>query len=232
MEKKNWFQAIVALVLVVAAGAMLLLAISHFKSYDRTVAVRGLCVREVKADRAIYPIVFNEVGNDLSAVAASAQTKSQRVVKFLKDNGFEDSEISVSSPKVSDNQANSYSSNAINRYSIKVTVTVFTKKVDEVLALAEKQTELINEGIAISGESWESPVEYIFEGLNDIKPAMIEEANKNAYKSAEQFAKDSHSRVGKIKDAVQGLFSIEDRDSYTPYIKEVRVVTSVTYYLR
>ena len=60
---------------------------------------------------------------------------------------------------------------------------------------------------------------------------MIEQATKNAREAAEKFAKDSESKLGKIKSAQQGLFSIEDRDSNTPYIKEVRVVTTVDYYL-
>ena len=65
----------------------------------------------------------------------------------------------------------------------------------------------------------------------EIKPEMIEEATRNAREAAEKFAKDSQSELGKIQSATQGLFSIEDRDQYTPYIKKVRVVTSVNYFL-
>ena len=60
---------------------------------------------------------------------------------------------------------------------------------------------------------------------------MIEEATRNAREAAEKFAKDSDSKLGKIKTAQQGLFTIEDRDSYTPYIKKVRVVTTVDFFL-
>ena len=76
------------------------------------------------------------------------------------------------------------------------------------------------------------PMRFKFEGLNEIKPGMIEEATKNAREVGEKFAKDSGSRLGKIKTANQGTFSITDRDSNTPEIKKVRVVTSVTYYLK
>ena len=94
------------------------------------------------------------------------------------------------------------------------------------------QQELLKKGVAIGGNSYENQTEYQYTNLNSLKPEMIEEANKNARAAAEQFAKDSHSRLGKIKDAQHGLFSIEDRDSYTPSVKKVRVVTYVTYYLR
>ena len=60
---------------------------------------------------------------------------------------------------------------------------------------------------------------------------MIAEATKNAREAANKFAEDSESKLGKIKSAYQGQFSIEDRDNYTPYIKTVRVVTTLTYFL-
>ena len=48
---------------------------------------------------------------------------------------------------------------------------------------------------------------------------------------AEKIARDSDSRLGKIKSARQGKFTLFDRDSSTPYIKKVRVVSTVEYYL-
>lgn len=60
---------------------------------------------------------------------------------------------------------------------------------------------------------------------------MIAEATKNARSAAEQFAHDSNSKVGKIKNATQGLFSIEDAAPGLEYRKNVRVVTTVVYEL-
>ena len=59
---------------------------------------------------------------------------------------------------------------------------------------------------------------------------MIEEATRNAREAADKFAKDSGSDLGKIRQATRGVFSIEDRDQYSPYIKNVGVVTSVSYF--
>ena len=95
-----------------------------------------------------------------------------------------------------------------------------------------EQTELLKQGIAITGGDYRYNVTYEFTGLNEIKPAMIEEATRNARVAAEKFAKDSDSKLGKIRDAYQGQFTITDRDSNTPYIKNVRVVTTVNYYLK
>ena len=111
-------------------------------------------------------------------------------------------------------------------------MTVCSDRVDSVLALMDRQQELLRKGVVVIGGSWENPVEFRYEALNELKPSMIEEATKNAREVGQKFASDSGSRLGKIKTASQGVFSIENRDSNTPYIKKVRVVTSVTYYLK
>ena len=181
----------------------------------------------------IWPFAFTVVGNDLNGVYAELERNSATIKEFLISGGLSESEITVSVPSVSDKYAYEYGSNdRAYRYFCKNTVTVCTENVDAVLALMPRQSELLKKGIIGSGNSWENQIEFRFEGLNAIKPEMIEDATKNAREAAEKFAKDSDSRLGKIKTANQGTFTISDRDSNTPYIKKVRVVSSVTYYLK
>jgi hypothetical protein len=128
--------------------------------------------------------------------------------------------------------ANEYGNNdRLYRYVTTNVITVCTKDVDKVLSLMKTQSSLIKKGITISANDWENPIEFKFEGLNELKPGMVEEATKNARETAEKFAKDSDSKLGKIKTASQGTFTINNRDSNTPEIKIVRIVTYVTYYL-
>jgi hypothetical protein len=112
-----------------------------------------------------------------------------------------------------------------------VVTTVASKNVDRVREIMGKQGELLKQGIAFSGDDYRYRKIYSFNGLNEIKPTMIDEANKNARAAAEKFATDSESKLGKIKTATQGQFSISDRDENTPFIKNVRVVTNVQYFL-
>ena len=84
----------------------------------------------------------------------------------------------------------------------------------------------------ITEEYGSNMVKYEFAGLNDIKPEMVEESTKNARATAEKFAKDSDSELGKIRRATQGQFSISNRDNNTPYIKNVRVVSTIEYYIK
>jgi hypothetical protein len=160
-------------------------------------------------------------------------TSTKAIVKFLESNGIAKEEISIAPPEVIDMQAERYGNRDIAyRYNATSVITVTSKNVDKVRKLMSEQAELLKQGIAISGGDYRYNVVYEFTGLNDVKPQMIEEATKNARAAAEKFAKDSDSSLGKIRNASQGQFSISDRDVNTPYIKSIRVVTTVNYYLR
>lgn len=218
---------------LIVMGLMIPKAVGEFRSFDRTVNVKGLCEREVKADRVIWPIVYKVMADDIQTIYSQTDDNNEAILGFLKSGGVSAEEISVSTPVVSDKYANEYGGNdRAYRYIATNIITVYTDEVDKVLALMASQSELLKRGIVTAANSWENPVEFKFEALNEIKPEMIEEATKNAREAAEKFAKDSDSRLGKIKTANQGTFTISNRDSNTPYIKNVRVVTSVSYYLK
>lgn len=198
---------------------------------DRYVSVKGLCEKEVKADKVIYPIKYLVLGNDIQEVSAQVNAKNDILSAYLRENGIAADEITFSAPIVTDTRTE-YGERKPYNYSVKMTVTVCTGKVDIVRGLISRQGDLMGKGIVTVSNEWENNVQYSFNGLNDIKPEMIAEATANARIAAEQFAKDSDSRLGKIRRAAQGQFSISDRDENTPYIKVVRVVTSVDYLLK
>ena len=233
MDKGKMLSGLFIMAGLIVLGFMMPRTVDRYRSFDRTVNVKGLCEKEVTADKVIWPIVYRVMSDDITSVYNQTDTYNEIIREFLEKGGIKDSEITVAVPAVSDKYANEYGNNdRPYRYIAKNVVTVCTGNVDAVLALMSKQSELMKKGLVIVGNDWENPVEFKYEGLNDIKPAMIEEATQNAREAAEKFAKDSGSRLGKIKNANQGTFTIENRDSNTPYIKKVRVVTSVTYYLK
>ena len=160
------------------------------------------------------------------------QRKGNNGEKFLLENGIQKENITYSTPAIVDADGELYSGGKhAYRYVATVVATVATNNVELVRKAMEKQGELLKHGIAFSGGDYQYRTVYSFNGLNEIKPAMIDEATKNARSAAEKFAKDSDSKLGKIKTATQGVFSIENRDENTPHIKKVRVVTNVQYFL-
>ena len=214
-------------------GVFIKSGIQSFKSMDRVVAVKGLSEKEVMADRVIWPLMYKEVGNDLQVVNTSMAIKNKAIVSFLEASGVSPEEITVSAPEIMDMEAERYVNQGIRyRYNATSVVTVYSTKVDLVRKLMQNQGELVKKGIALSGEDYRYQKQFLFTGLNGVKPGMIEEATQNARASAEKFARDSNSKLGKIRTADQGQFSITDRDANTPYIKIVRVVTTINYYLQ
>lgn len=211
-----------------ALGLTLKAGIDNIAYRDREVTVRGLAEREVEANLVTWPISYSIAGNDLEAMYDKVTSNNSIIVKFLTSNGISEDEISVNPPDSYDASSNRYGSDSFRfNYSISCTVTVTTSKVKKVRELLNRQAELLKQGIAFSN----SYINYQYTLLNDIKPEMIAEATKNARAAALQFAADSESHLGKIKTASQGQFSIDDSDSSTPFVKKVRVVSTIVYYL-
>ena len=205
---------------------------SAFQS-DRIVTVKGLSEREVPADKVIWPLVYKELGNDPAEMYERLATKNRKVIDFLKEKGIAEKEICESAIQVSDRQADSYDqNNVLYRYKATSVITVTSSQVELIRKIMQSQSELMKMGIALVTEEYGTNiVKYEFTGLNKIKPDMIEESTKNARATAEKFAKDSESKLGKIRSASQGQFSIDNRDSNTPYIKRIRVVSTIEYYI-
>lgn len=232
-ESKNLISAGIIALGLLLLGLSIRSGIVKFKDLDRRVSVKGLAEREVKADKVTWPLMYKELGNDPTELYNILEMKNKKVVAFLKSAGLNDEEISVNPPSISDRQADSYGNEIMNyRYKATSVITVTSSNVDKVRLLMNRQTELMKQGIAIVSEEYGgNSIVYEFTKLNDVKPEMVEEATKNARKTAEKFAEDSYSKIGDICSATQGQFSIEDRDSQTPYIKKIRVVSTIEYNL-
>lgn len=212
-------------------GVLIKGTVVKYKSYDRTVSVKGLSEREYPADIVIWPIKFVETGNDSSKLYLIVENKTQMIENYLLKMGLSIKEINHSQPSVTDKSARNYEdgSKTSFRYTSTQTITVYSQKVDLVKSIMSSISELGKQGIVFTGNDWQT--EYIFNRLNEVKPEMIEEATANARKAALKFANDSNSKLGKIKTAYQGQFSISSRDKNNPQIKKVRVVSTVEYYL-
>jgi Uncharacterized protein conserved in bacteria len=231
---RNWIiEAIILAIGLCVIGMMMNAGIGNFKDRDRVVSVKGLAEMEVTADKVIWPLMYKDIGNDLLTLYNNINSKNETIIAFLKANGITEEEINVNAPEIIDMEAERYSSQPPSyRYNAASVITVTSRDVEKIRRLITEQTELLKRGVAITSGDYRYNTVYEFTGLNDIKPQMIEEATKNARQAAEKFAIDSGSKLGKIRDASQGQFTISDRDANTPYIKNVRVVTTVNYYLR
>ena len=209
----------------------------------RTVTVKGLAEMDVVADTAIWNIKFNRVGGDLVAVQAAIDNDIQKTHEFLINNGFGEGELQNLRITVRDkfagySDAQRQGQDVNDRYVIETGVMVRSNAVNRVDSVSRKMGDLVRQGVTVT-EDYAGPI-YVFNGLNDIKIQMIEMATKNATAAGEQFAKDANAKLGKIQSANQGVFSISARDQTEAWSdnerqsinKRVRVVTTITFYLR
>lgn len=215
---------------IIILGWFLYSGINNIANRDRQVVVRGLAEKEVTANKVTWPLVVKTIGNDLQQLYSQINNSNAIVKKFLTDNGIPEKEISIGAPVVFDKDAQNYTTQSAYRYNVTEVITVTSTQVEKVNSLIKRQVELLKLGVAVSSD-YEYRTTYEYTDLNKVKPQMIADATKNAREAAAKFAEDSECRVGEIKSASQGQFSIEDRDAFTPWIKNIRVVTTVTYSL-
>lgn len=202
------------------------------------VTAKGLAERDVKADIALWRIRFVETGDQLASVQAKVQHDDAIVTAFLARHKLGNSAIAFRNVQVTDRAAQMYGNQQYRtRFIITGTIMVRTRDVADVAAAAQDTGALIAQGVVLgdaNGGNDEGPT-YLFDGINALKPAMIAEATSNARAAAEQFARDSGSKLGRLRRANQGIFEILPRDN-APMLqqdkqvdKTVRVVSTLVY---
>ena len=207
-------------------------AFMESKNLERTVIVKGLSEKEVLSNIVIMPIKLTRTSNNLESLIINIDNDTNKVIKFLKDNGLKDEDITLGAISIVDKMANEFSNQEFSiRYLATKVVNIYSSEIEKVRALSGKLSELSQAGILFKTDDYDSKIEYVYTKLNDIKPSMIEEATSNARAVAQKFAHDSNSKLGKIKKATQGQFEVISRDKNSEHIKNIRIVSTVEYYL-
>ena len=205
------------------------------KLADRMVTVRGLAERNVMADLATWTISYSATSEDFGTAQASVDRDTASIRAFFRELGFQPDALQPTGVNVSRNEPG-YNDGRPATFTVRQRMTLRTTDVARAQRAVRQQFDLVQRGVLLEEGSG---ISYAFTKLNDIKPAMIAEATKDARASAQQFANDSATDVGGIKQATQGYFEITGRDGEggewaagdTPY-KKVRVVTTIDFYLR
>ena len=221
--------ALILAVGIAVAGWFVSSGIEKMAFKDRAVVVKGLSTRDVQADYVVWPLDFCVRGNDISALYSDLAQIEQTARTFFMDKGFKAEDMSRGNISIDDNWASYYDRKPEFHYTLRTSLVISTADVERVIANLGCQSELLKKGVILQSYDWNTNFQY--NGLPDIKPEMVQEATQNARAVAQKFAEDAQCRLGSIQQANQGQFSI-DSDSYQPWIKHVRVVTTVSYYLK
>lgn len=205
-------------------------AVKTGREFDRCLTVKGLSEREAKANLAIWPLRFSVSADDLAGLKSAMESNSVLVLGYLTASGIDPKEITQGLPEITDREDERIQLNrpALSRYKAVATLVVRSPSVDVVKKAIQGVDTLLEKGVTLDGSQ---QTEFTFNALNDVKPDMIREATANARASAEKFAQDSHSKVGRIRKATQGILEIENRDAASPEWKTLRIVTTVDFFL-
>lgn len=220
---------------LIGAGALVGQGVIHARAGDRTVTVRGLSERNVKADLAVLPLRFTASGDVLSEVQTRIDGDLALVRQFLTAQGYPADAVDLGRLEVADTRSREYAAqNGGPRFILAQTVIVRTNDVARVQTTTRALNDLVRQGVVL--QDFQGP-SYVFTKLNDVRPQMIAEGTAAARTGAEQFTKDSGTPLGPIRQATQGSFEILPRDGAggdeaASIDKKVRVVTTITYSLK
>lgn len=223
-NNKFAFISIAIIVFSVLVSVAFFFSAENFSKQGSYVEVKGLSERIVKADTAIWSMGFEIKSNNVDTLYSDIEKNIITIKAFLKEKGFEDSEINVAPVNI---YQDTYKDSAF-RYNSTNQVSVYTKKVDVAKAASNETLLLVKKGVVLS----QNYISFEFSDLNSIKPEMLAEAIKNARGTASQFAQNSASSVGSVTRGNQGVFEIEDKDPGSPEYKKIRLVSTLRFLLK
>lgn len=213
---------------------------ARFKSDIRTVTVKGMVEKDVKADQAVWVLRFSRASKNIKDALTKISSDRAAAIDFFKNHRFNDGDISQQPISTIDKLAREYGQNQANdqlRYVVTSSVQVTTTNIDLVTKALGATEELLKSGVLLN----ESNPQYIFSTFNSLRPQLLAEATKNARLTAQQFASDSGAKVGKIRSANQGTIQILGSDGndesafYSPTSspsKKIRVVSTFEFELQ
>ncbi|MEN9856766.1 MAG: hypothetical protein RLZZ157_1892 [Pseudomonadota bacterium] len=212
----------------------------HSRLGFRTVTVKGLSERPVKADLGFWQISFVATGDSLEEARQGLGVSEAAVTNFLTTRGFPATAFQVQSIRVEDKLANSYGSGYSGpRFVLTENLLVKTNEVDKLAETARNTGDLLKVGVVFASDGGSSGgPSFQFTGLNEMKGALLTEATQRAREAADKFAKESGAKVGAIQNANQGVIEVNaavevpDTSPDRQIDKKVRVVTTITYFLK
>jgi len=206
----------------------------------RTVTVKGLSEREVKADLGFWPIRFVANGGTLEDARRNLETSEDAVEAYLAAKGFGAGEHQVQNITVEDRFSGYNAQQTPEGYRFVLTEDLLVRSAEvQKLADASRSVgDLLKSGVAFSSDSYNSGPSFVFTRISDLKGEMLTEATQRAREAAGKFAQESGAKVGDIQSANQGVFEVNaaveiPNDRPEKQIdKKVRVVTTITYFLK
>lgn len=206
-----------------------------------TITVTGSAKRQIRSDLVVWRGSFSAQSAELQAAYAQLKTDMGRVKTYLVSKGIPADSLVFGSITTRIFYAlgpGGRETSTVTGYELRQTVEVRSQDVAHIEAVAREATELINQGIRFES----MPPEYLYTRLAELKVAMLADATRDAKARAEEMARNSGSRTGRLRSARMGVFQITPAFSTTvsdygindtsSLLKDITAVVTVSFEIR
>jgi hypothetical protein len=178
---------------------------------ERTVSVVGAATRSFEADRVKWRLsISRQVGDqDLPGGFDMIRDDVASIRSQLTAAGLPDSALTLQPPSA---QPQYSPQGGRSGYSVVQPLYVLTGDIERVEAVALEPGRILTPGMALEY----SQLEYFYDGIAELKHALLADATRDAKRRAEEIAGSTDGRVGAMVTARAGVFQITE-----PYSTEV-----------
>jgi hypothetical protein len=231
MKISHYIKSITVIISTIILAGTIFHSVKYYRNFDHYVEVKGLAEEIVIADQASWHINIAYSSDDLKDIYKNIVQQQDTIINFLHQKGINSNDIQKQTISIIDNSNNTYNNNTnFKKYSANSGISVNTNNINNLQQVSNNINILVESGVLITS----TYASYLYTKLNDIKAQMINKALINAKITANQFAKQTNDKLGGIKNASQGLFTITAPDGNfndASIQKKVRVVTSVQFFI-
>ncbi|QCX32632.1 SIMPL domain-containing protein [Caloramator sp. E03] len=206
-EKSSIIISIIISVALIVSAAFISYGIRNVKSSKNTIIITGSAKRQIKSDFVKWTGYFSAYSSSLNEAYNVLKDSNNKVKKYLMSKGIEEKDIVFSSINTQvKNEILPYGmiGNKVEGYMLSQNVEIKSYNVDLITEISRESTELINQGVHF--ESY--PPQYYYTKIAELKIDMLGLATNDAMQRAQQIAKNTNTKVGRLRAAKMGVFQI------------------------
>jgi hypothetical protein len=206
-----------------------------------TITVTGSAKKQIRSDLAVWRGTFAAQAGGVEAAYAELNRRSRQVRTYLVARGLPAKDIvfsSIQTQTLYQRLPNGHETRVVEGYRLSQMVEVRSSDVDRIATLSRESTELIVQGVPFESH----PPEFLYTGLADLKVEMLAAATRDAKARAQEMAKHSGSRIGRLRSARMGVFQVTPAlstmvsdygvNDTSSLLKDITSVVSVSFEIR
>ncbi len=212
-----------------------------FVNARATITVTGSAKKAIRSDTAVWRGSFSAQSPLIRTAYRELEAGQRQVRAYLVRQGFADTVLvfsQIQTMTLYQRAPNGMETGQIEGYRLRQTVEIRSRDVTGIAELSRGSTVLIEQGVRFES----MPPEYLYTGLADLKVEMLAAATRDARARAEEMAKNSGSKIGRLRSARVGVFQVTPEYSTmvsdygindtSSLAKDITSVVSVSFEIR